>query len=295
MYQADERDHDRMVRVSRLNPCPVCGKSDWCLVAADQTVCICPRIESTRRAGDAGYLHVLVERKPGASGGVRRVAIPMIVPPTDLTALAGRYRRAVSPRRLNDLAASLDLSAESLTALGIGWSAAHGAWSLPMSDPATGIVVGIRLRKPNGTKFAVRGGKDGLFLPVTGQVAGEPLLVTEGPTDTAALLDLGFLNVAGRPSCSGGVRHLVSLVRTRRTAEVVIVADADEPGRRGAAHLASILRVYCPVVRVIEPPPGVKDVRAWKQAGATRADVERLIEAAPDRRLIITTAIRGRQ
>ena len=61
---------------------------------------------------------------------------------------------------------------------------------------------------------------------------------------------------------------------------VVIVADADEPGRRGAAALATVLRAYCPSVRVVEPPDGGKDARAWRRAGATRADVQDVIEQA---------------
>jgi hypothetical protein len=276
-------------RVSRTTPCPICGKSDWCLIAADESACICPRVESPKRAGDAGFLHVLAERRSGAISTVRRVVIPAIVPPTDLTALAAQYRQGVSPERLTDFATSLDLSVASLATLGVGWSDGHLAWSFPMIDPTIGTVVGIRLRDLTGKKFAVRGGKEGLFLPVAGRDAEGPLLVAEGPTDSAAAYDLGFRNVAGRPSCAGGVRHLVSLVRTRRPAEVVIVADADEPGRRGADHLACILRAYCPVVRVIEPPSGVKDMRAWKQAGVTRADVERVINAVPVVRPAVTT------
>ena len=45
--------------MNRELPCPVCGKFDWCLVAADKTAAICPRTESPKRCGDAGYLHRL--------------------------------------------------------------------------------------------------------------------------------------------------------------------------------------------------------------------------------------------
>ncbi|MFO0803614.1 MAG: toprim domain-containing protein [Gemmataceae bacterium] len=162
-----------------------------------------------------------------------------------------------------------------------------------MRDPALGQVVGIRLRCLDGSKFAVRGGKEGLFIPATESSKSEPLLIGEGATDTAAMLDMGFTNVVGRPNCSGGIRQLVALVGLRRPNAVVIVADGDTPGRTGAANLASVLRVYASEVRVIEPPPGVSDIRAWKRAGAGRADVEALIVAAPVRRLIVATTIRG--
>ena len=42
-------------RVSRSDPCPICGKPDWCVVAEDAV--ICARIESLKRCGEAGWLH----------------------------------------------------------------------------------------------------------------------------------------------------------------------------------------------------------------------------------------------
>jgi DNA primase len=146
-----------------------------------------------------------------------------------------------------------------------------------------------------GSKFAVTGGKEGLFIPTTEHIPGIPLIITEGATDAAALLDLGFPNVVGRPSCTGGTKHLIALIRSRCTNGLVIFGDADESGRRGASNLASVLRVYLPAVQVIEPPGGMKDLRAWKQAGATRADIVQLIQAAPLLRLAIRTTMRGQR
>ena len=183
-----------------------------------------------------------------------------------------------------ELAQSLGVSADSLQRLGLGWSDKHGAWSFPMRD-AGGNVRGIRLRAPDGRKFAVSGSKDGLFIP-EGLAFETALLICEGPTDMAAMLDLGF-EAIGRPSCTGGTRLLAELLSNKRPPEVVIVGDHDEPGQRGADSLASTLVVYCPAVRVIWPPEGVKDARAWLLAGATREDVLRAIEAAPVRRLKI--------
>ena len=53
-----------------------------------------------------------------------------------------------------------------------------------------GNVWGIRIRRPDGAKFSIKGGKEGLFIPE--EFGGDRLLIAEGPTDTAALLDLGF-------------------------------------------------------------------------------------------------------
>lgn len=290
-------DHNSWKRVTKRNPCPICERGDWCLVAADGTAAICARVESAKRCGDAGWLHRLVDRPQQPTRGiVRSVSLKSGRPGLDLGALATRWHAAVIPDWLEHFSRSQGLSAESLTALRIGWASAAelrrantscrgaGCWSFPMVD-AAGAVRGVRLRTPDGFKYAVAGSREGLALPDYGNV-DDRLLICEGPTDTAALLDMGFCNVAGRPSCTGGLTLLVELVRLRRPREVVIVADADEPGRRGAGNLASVLVAYAPI-RVIEPPAGLKDARAWLWAGGTRRDVEQAIAAATVRRLTV--------
>ena len=56
-------------RVNRQNPCPVCGKNDWCLVSLDESAVICPRTErgAIKRIGEAGWLHVLQDFQKGRS------------------------------------------------------------------------------------------------------------------------------------------------------------------------------------------------------------------------------------
>jgi hypothetical protein len=98
-------------------------------------------------------------------------------------------------------------------------------------------------------------------------------------------MDLGFA-VIGRPSCNGASVHCVRLARGR---DVVIIADADEPGQRGAVSLASTLRLYCPSVRIVTPPAPHKDARAWVRAGAIQADVQAVIDAADPHQLRVET------
>jgi DNA primase len=137
--------------------------------------------------------------------------------------------------------------------------------------------IGIRLRAENGKKWAIRGSRNGLFWPEDLTGSG-PLLVCEGPTDTAALLDLGY-DAIGRPSCVGTIEAIVEAVRRPHRRHVIVVADADGPGMDGADCLARSLSEagYCP--KVIWPTQG-KDARAWVQAGATRAVLDNVVANA---------------
>ena len=217
---------------------------------------------------------------------VRTLALAAPTPARhDLALLAKQFQTAINPLRLERFAAGLGLSVESLRRQGIGWAADFSAWAWPMSD-AGGDVRGIRLRGIDGKKFAVRGGREGLFISSGLRDASE-LLIAEGASDTAALLDLGF-DAIGRPSCAGGVGLLADFVQARKHSGVVIVADADEPGQRGAEALASVLALYTRRLRIIRPPAGMKDARLWKLAGATAADVQAAIDAATVRKLSVT-------
>ena len=277
-------------RVSRRHRCPICGRGDWCLFVGDPCnprAAICARVTSAWRVGEAGWLHRLRDdgdRRPRRR--TIRAAVPelMDVVRLELARQVARFQDAVDADALRRLADRLGLSVDSLERLRIGWSNEHSAWSFPMTD-VLGNVRGIRLRFPNGRKLAVRGGHEGLFVP-DDLDADEQLVIAEGPTDTAALLDLGFAAI-GRPSCSGGVKLLVDICQRRDPSEVVVVADGDAPGRRGADSLAAVLVAYCQSVRVIAPPDGLKDVRAWKLRGATREEIQQVIDTAPVRRLPI--------
>lgn len=241
-------------------------------------------------SSNGGFVHLL---RDGSEGWVRpRTRTVHVEPSTpmrmDLGGLAERCRQVVTLLELRGLAESLGLSVESLRRLRIGWHAYHRAWTFPMQDHL-GQVRGIRLRFTDGRKKAVFGGHDGLFI-ADGLTYSTPLLIAEGPTDTAALLDLGF-EAVGRPSCTGGVALCADLARAHWPLDMVVVADADVCGQRGAESLAVALLPYSRAIRLIRPPEGIKDARAWKMAGATFADVQAAIDAAGIRHI----AIRSRE
>lgn len=266
------------VRVSRHRSCPVCERRDWCLLSRDSETspsqAICARVESAKRFGEAGWLHVLRndgERRGGPPLRVVAVATP---PDPRLAILADQYARSLSAPALEQLARDLGLTSESLRRFDLGWNG-H-AWSFPMRSEA-GVVVGIALRRPDGSKFAVKGSKLGLFVPR--DLSGDRLLVCEGQTDTAACLVLGFQAI-GRPGANSTIKIASAVVQQLRPSEVVVVGDRDEAGRRGAVEISSALAATR-AVRMILPPEGIKDAREWMRRGATAADFEAAIAAAP--------------
>ena len=273
-------------RVSRRNPCPVCGHPDWCGISPDGVICICMRVEqgSIGQSRNDGYIHRLhqISELPHRPR-VRRIRLrETAIGEGWLTALARQCFE--NTRRLQALADDLKVSKESLLRLRVGWSTKHQAWTFPMVD-ANGNIVGLRLRLPSGRKLSVRGGHEGIFVPDRlGQC--HPLLITEGPTDAAALLDMGF-DVVGRPSCIGGIEHAVNFVRNRFPLSIVVVADGDVPGRNGAQAFASRILPFATSVRIISPPAGAKDARVWKTRGGTRSEVLTEIAAAHTQRFAI--------
>ncbi len=274
-------------RVSRHSPCPVCQKPDWCSVSEDGNIAICMRVKSEKRTRNRGFLHKLKDAPYRPGPYVCTFPLQDPSPSQDWSKLAEEYQQALPSQRLNWLADKLGLSADVLAHFNCGWSSEHKAFTFPMWS-AKGEIQGIHLRFPNGKKLTVKGGKLGLFLPNNlAPAPGGQLLVAEGLTDTAALTQLGF-SAIGRPSCSCGNDIVCELARKWKPAEVVIMADQDEPGQRGADNLASALVCYVPVVRVITPPEGIKDARKWLAAGATKADVQAMIDVAPMRRLLVT-------
>jgi hypothetical protein len=277
--------HD-FFRVDEQHRCPVCGKPDWCLVSRDDPTdpsrVICARVESEKRCGEAGFLHILKEmRTPGRDWTrTRTISVP------DVEYIARWHEAAVSQAAeqwVGELGRMLGLTTASLARLGVGvlfprqleelqLPGRDMVWTFPMSD-AKERVIGLRIRPGRGKKFALSGSRNGLFIPSGIERAMQRLYIAEGESDAAALLDLGVPAV-GRAGCTQGTKLLGHLVARLRPRQVVIVADADIAGREGATKPARELCVLVRDVRVIEPPAGIKDAREWKRAGLSVAELE---------------------
>lgn len=270
---------DKWRRVSRSCECPICGRADWCLIAIDGTAAICARVESEQVVGDqgAGWLHKL---------NGKHIIAPVRLSPAEkapkftsaeLVAITDRCITDLSDRRIRLLGKSLGVTVESLRRLRVGWDIDRESFTFPMSDGQWNTI-GIRLRLVNGRKLAIRDSRQGLFVPM-GIRTDRPLLIAEGESDCASLLDLSF-NSIGRPSCQGGTRFVIEYLRRLRFRHVIVVADHDGPGRRGADSLVSTLVDHVPKVWVVFPPDGAGDIREWVNCGGTREELIEHMKAA---------------
>jgi hypothetical protein len=266
----------KWIRVTRHRPCSLCGHGDWCGYSPDGTLAICMRVKSDLPTRNGGWLHRTAAVPPPPRPPCRVYVPANPEPERDWHALLERWARRTSPAQRGWLAHILGVSAPALQRLGAVLSDRPGVWAFPMFGAAR-QVIGIRLRAEDGKKWAVAGSHNGLFWP-DGLAGTSPLLVCEGPTDTAALLDLGY-DAIGRPSCTGAVDMVIEAVRGLRRRDVVVVADADSPGIDGACRLARALTDAGRRPKVIRPLRG-KDARAWVRAGATRAAVAAVIANA---------------
>jgi len=275
---------DDYVRVTRQRPCPLCARTKWCMVSRDDpsspSTAICPRTPSQTVFGEAGYFHRLRPGGGSTQSWARKFSLSQHHASPELAEITeASFQRGINARAR--LAKRLHVSEESLRLLHVGWLEDEdypaqwikepGAWTFPMRD-ATGKVIGVRLRHFDGGRFAITGSKAALFFEEhLLDTKVDQLVVAEGESDTAALLDWG-LNVVGRPGCKTGTRHLIRLLRRLRPESLIVVADPDEPGMEGASALAQAARPFVEDVRVMVTPQPHADVRAWKIAGASLAD-----------------------
>lgn len=274
-------------RVSRNRRCVFCLKPDWCCyIGPDEApeLVLCMRSESDWPSKNGGWIHDL--RKGNTQ---RRKSRPLTLKRRhiDFSEMLSKFR--VEQELIDELASQLGVSSTSLCRLGVGWSPTRQAWTFPMKN-GIGEVVGIRLRQLNGKKKSMTGSREGVFIP-DGLDASKQFMVAEGPTDAAALMDLGF-SAIGRPSCSGGTAHVCRLIRNHSCHRVVIAADPDKPGQLGAENLAKMILPFVKSLCVITPPPGFKDFRDWHQKTATPKDLQQLVDAANTRVLSLKKGAR---
>lgn len=166
------------------------------------------------------------------------------------------YQSAIRPALLAEECQSLGISVKTWRAFGVGWDGE--AWTMPMYD-GDGRMIGIH-RRTKPQKCCVHGSHLGLFVP-SGLNGCDMLLAPEGASDAACLLDLGYA-VVGRPNSSARGNWLIAWCQAHGVKQLVLVADNDEAGQRGAADIylqAVGANLQC---HVVSPPATCKDARS---------------------------------
>lgn len=221
------------VRVSRAEPCPVCGRPDYCTRTTDGTAVKCMRVESPVLSPGplGGWVHTMTDPLP-----------PLPHKPAekkpDWTA---ECRQMFSHDKAHDkrcsVAEELKVSVESLEALrvGVGWdewnNREFSSWPSRDSD---GRCIGYVRRYSDGSKRTNQGGATGVFYAPAWYTHPGPLFIVEGGSDVAAC-ESANLNAIGRASnVYGGhwIRKMVQQCCPEK--RVIVVGERDEqPSKRG--------------------------------------------------------------
>lgn len=263
--------------VSKERPCPICGKDHGLCRFGDYSI-LCHREPSDHPSKDGGWYHAYGGKNPKPFLPPKRdVAEPLV----NGSQLMEIYAEETSNEMVESLALNLGVSRSSLDLLFACYAKNHKAWAFPMRD-GLGNIIGIRLRNEDGEKWAVRGSRQGLFIPTYFEGDMSTCYVTEGPTDCAAVLTLGLYSI-GRPSCNSNHEQLSIALKERKIRRVVIISDNDDkrrpdgrqwnPGLDGAKALGAALKL--PYVIWIPP---TKDVREFVRSGGTLAVIESAVK-----------------
>jgi hypothetical protein len=143
---------------------------------------------------------------------------------------------------------------------------------------------GFRQRRPdgNGWTWNVKDARRVLYrLPdvLDAVVAGRTVWICEGEKDCDNLVSLGF-TVTTNPGGAGKWKPEYS--ETLRGAKVVILPDADDPGRKHAQCVAAALHGIAAKLKIVEMPVG-KDLSEWlEQHSGSKEALITLAKASPD-------------
>jgi len=243
---------------TKEHPCPACNHSDW-LCRQGERKFICMRVLSEHPSKDGGFYHEYGNKKPTYIAPKRSAPIQC----KNINQIANRL--TATQNQIDNLAKQLGVEDWSLVHLHVSRHPQEKAWAIPMRD-GDNKIIGIHLRCDDGSKKAITGSRNGLFIP---QVNPQKLaFVCEGASNTAALVTMGFYAI-GRPSCNSGGEMLKVALKRLGVSRIVIVGDNDSlksapdgrtfrPGQDGAKKLKK--EIGLPSCIFTTPSP-CKDVR----------------------------------
>ncbi len=109
-------------------------------------------------------------------------------------------------------------------------------------------------------------------------VKAKAVIICEGEKDVATARAFGLIATCNPQGAEKWRTEYADALRDKR---IAIIADADEPGRKHATHVAASLFGKVETLKVLELP-GAKDLAEWKEHGGTRQALVDLINAASE-------------
>ena len=170
------------------------------------------------------------------------------------------FTAQIRQNEITNLASELGVTPESLARLRIGKNSERSTYTFPLRQP-NGFIVGISNRpiEPNSTRSKTttgHGAGQGLFFDPAG-LSSDYLIVTEGASDTAAVLSAGFSSVVGKMSASTGTNSIVQLCQRMQPRIVINLRDADKAATQG--HKKLVRGLGAQSIVELFPDHGVKD------------------------------------
>tara|TARA_R110000803_G_scaffold54536_3_gene111257 strand:+ start:2513 stop:3439 length:927 start_codon:yes stop_codon:yes gene_type:complete len=292
LYQMSHYKSGKYGYVSRNRPCPVCGKADWCAVADDGSAAICQRVESRKRMPKGGYLHRFEsnESLPNISMTVPKpkTAKPKMSP-EELASRQIGFLNSITDIDYQVLAKAQGVSVGTLRYFGVGchfsFDHASECYTIPQRS-LDGELCGFRTmsKTPERDKRSITGSRSGAFFDrnqISRQAIEESnyLLICEGFSDAMLAYDLGFKTVIGRSNCVGELDQITNLVGNIQPKYLLIVPDADSPGRDGTQELIRAIEQTEANTEIsnIGLPDG-HDIRSWCVTEAKKKEFTRFLQ-----------------
>ena len=234
----DSARRTKWVRVTRGEPCAICGHPDYCTRTCDGEAVKCMRIESETAIEKGGWLHRMADPLP------KRTA-PPIQRKKDWTAECKRmFEHKMAKAKRRAVAEKLGVSQESLALLrvGVGWDWNGVEFSSWPSRDETGMCIGFVRRYDDGAKRTNRGGSTGLFYTANWNKHRGPVLIVEGGSDVAACESRGLCAI-GRASNVYGAHWIKRMIRGC-SKRIIVIGERDaKPEKRGTvSHCAKDCR-----------------------------------------------------
>lgn len=231
------------VRVTRQEPCPICGKADWCGRTTDGAVVRCMRMQNDHPCPSGrGWIHRLDDGRK-----LPERPAPREKEKVDVVKLAKRFYETPKATEIREqVAGELGVSVRSLEMLGVGFGCDYNGkeFSSWPSRLANGRWVGLSRRYLDGSGKKTYPGTSntGLYYERKWWSRPGPVLILEGGSDVAAAISGGVAAI-GRPSNYGSVGEIRSMLLANDAARrVIVVGEHDEK----------------PEKREMEPPDGCK-------------------------------------